>query len=146
MKMDARLKKSTSMFFDRAVVRSRVDIATRRVLSRFGAFVRRTAKGSIRKRRRTSAPGQPPSSHTGLLRRFIFFGYDPSARSVIIGPAQLTGQGRGDAPSLLEYGGTFTGEQRGRRKTRRYRARPFMGPAFEKEQPKLPGMWQDSIR
>jgi len=24
--------------------------------------------------------GEPPSSHTGLLRRFIFFGYDPTKR------------------------------------------------------------------
>ena len=35
------------MFFDRQAVISKVDAATRRVLSKFGAFVRRSAKSSI---------------------------------------------------------------------------------------------------
>jgi len=35
------------------------------------------------------APGSLPSSHVGTLRRLIFFGYDLSARSVVIGPAPL---------------------------------------------------------
>jgi len=74
------------MFFDRDKVRKRTDAGTRRVLSRFGAYVRTTAKHSIRKRKRISEPGEPPSSHTGLLRRFIFFGYDRDRRSVVIGP------------------------------------------------------------
>ena len=51
--------------------------------------VRTTARHSIHKRKRTIAPGEPPSSHTGLLRRFIFFGYDRERRSVVIGPARL---------------------------------------------------------
>jgi len=40
-----------AFFFDSAPVKRAVDRATRRVLSRFGAFVRRTAKKSIRKAR-----------------------------------------------------------------------------------------------
>ncbi|MGC9455262.1 MAG: hypothetical protein ACP5HU_10415 [Phycisphaerae bacterium] len=134
------------MFFDAKKVRRATDRATRRVLSRFGAFVRRTARSSIRKRKRISRPGRPPSSHTGLLKRFIFFGYDTRARSVVIGPARLTQTGRGEAPSLLEYGGWTTLKRRGRRKRARYKARPFMGPAFEKEKPQLPAMWRSSIR
>ena len=137
------------MFFDRAKVCRRVDTATRRVLSRFGAFVRRGAKSSIRTRKRASAPGQPPSSHTGLLRRFIFFGYDPTRQSVVIGPQRLS-QKTTDAPHALEYGGTSTvieGLRRRRRKRRvRIAARPYMGPAFEQERPKLPAMWRDSVR
>ena len=136
-------------FFDRKAVRSAVDRAARRVLSRFGAFVRRTAKSSIRKRKRTSAPGEPPSSHTGLLRKFIFFGYDPRRKSVVIGPARLN-QKTGDAPHALEYGGTSTvveGPRRRRRKRRvRIEARPYMGPAIRKELPGLPAMWRDSVR
>src|SRR5690606_6172596 len=54
--------KITELFFDRKAVTSRVDKATRKVLSRFGAFVRRTARSSIRKRKKTSQPGSPPSS------------------------------------------------------------------------------------
>ena len=136
-------------FFDRKAVRSAVDRTARRVLSRFGAFVRRAARSSIRKRKRTSMPGEPPSSHTGLLRRFIFFGYDHQRRSVVIGPQRLN-QKIGEAPAALEYGGTSTVVEglRGKRRKRRVRikARPYMGPAFEQEKPKLPAMWRDSIR
>ena len=144
--IDLRLK---DMFFDRQTVISRVDKATRRVLSRFGAFVRQTAKQSIRRRKMTSPPGSPPTSRTGLLKRFIWFAYDPAAAagggSVVIGPARLTQRGRGAAPSLLEYGGMATLERDGKRTRTRYDARPYMGPAFEKEQSKLPAMWRNSI-
>ena len=134
-----------TMFFDAAPVIRSVDRATRRVLSKFGAFVRRTAKQSIRKRKKASAPGSPPSSHIGLLRKFIWFGYEPTRRSVVIGPARLTQNDRGEAPSLLEYGGSTTLQRKGKRKRARVRARPFMGPAMAKEQPKLPAMWRDSV-
>ena len=63
------------LFFDRQAVTSRMDPAKRKVLSKFGAFVRRTAKGSIRRRKKPAPPESPPSSHTGLLKKFIFFGY-----------------------------------------------------------------------
>jgi len=136
----------TQLFFDSKKVRRAVDASARRVLSKFGAFVRRTARSSIRKRKNPSAPGDPPSSHTGLLKRFIWFGYEPAKRSVVIGPARLTQKGRGEAPSLLEYGGTTRLERRGKRKRAKVRPRPFMGPAFEKEEPKLPAMWKGSIK
>jgi len=133
------------LFFDREAVISKVDAATRRVLSKFGAFVQRSAKSSIRKRKRISAPGQPPSSHIGLLRKFIYFGYDADRRSVVIGPARLNQKGRGEAPALLEYGGKATLVRRGKKKRATYRARPYMGPAFEKEKPQLPAMWRGSV-
>ena len=128
-----------SMFFDKTPVRRAVGRAKRRVLSRAGAFVRRRAKSSIRRRKRISRPGEPPSSHAGHLRRLILFGYDRAAESVVIGPLRFK---RGEAPPLLEFGGTA---QRGRRRMR-YRARPFMGPAMEKEAPNFPRLWRDSVR
>ncbi|MBI1375806.1 MAG: hypothetical protein GC159_24110 [Phycisphaera sp.] len=131
----------TKLFFDRQAVAGKVDRTKRKVLSRFGAFVRRTARRSIRKRKKSSPPGSPPSSHTGLLKRFIFFGYDPGKESVVIGPVQLTQKGRGEVPHLLEHGGTGVVNKR----PVRYSARPYMVPAFETEQPKLPAMWRDSI-
>jgi len=134
------------LFFDSPKVVRAVDSTTRRVLSKFGAFVRRTARSSIRKRKRISEPGSPPSSHSGLLKKFIFFGYDPAKRSVVIGPERLSQSGRGEAPHLLEYGGTGTVERRGKRRRAKVRARPFMGPAFEKEESKLAAMWRDSIK
>jgi len=137
------------MFFDRKAVTGAVDKTARKVLSRFGAFVRRGAKSSIRKRKRVSSPGEPPSSHAGLLKRLIYFGYDRQKRSVVIGPQRLN-QKVGNAPAALEYGGTSTFVEglRHRRKKRRVKikARPYMGPAFEKEQPKLPAMWAGSVR
>jgi len=133
------------MFFDRQAVISKVDAATRRVLSKFGAFVRRSAKSSIRKRKKPAPPGQPPSSHTGLLKKFIFFGYDAARQSVVIGPTRLNQKGRGEAPPLLEYGGKATLVRRGKKKRVTYQARPYMGPAFEKEKPQLPAMWRGSI-
>jgi len=138
--------KIKELFFDRQAVLGRVDAATRKVLSRFGAFVRQAARSSIRTRKRSSEPGQPPSSHTGLLKKFIFFGYEPDRRSVVIGPVRLSEKGRGEAPSILEYGGTATVEQKGKKQKARIQPRPFMTPAFEKEQPKLPAMWKDSVR
>ena len=138
------------MFFDRKAVRRRVDKAARRVLSRFGAFVRTTARHSIRKRKRVSRPGEPPSSHTGSLRRLIFFGYDPGRKSVVIGPVPLRSASGRDVPETLEYSGRATiigGPRRKRRKRRvKIAARPFMGPAMAKEKPKLSAMWAGSIR
>jgi hypothetical protein len=137
--------KFKQMFFTSKAVLSATDRATRRVLSKFGAYVRRTAKSSIRKRKAISRPGKPPSSHTGLLKRFILFGYDPAKRSVVIGPLRLTRDGRGDAPQALEEGGTSRTVRRGRKKRVKIKARPYMGPAMEKEKPKLPHMWRNSV-
>ena len=133
------------LFFDRKAVMNKVDRATRKVLSKFGAFVRRTARSSIRKRKGISQPGSPPSSHTGLLKKFIYFGYEPIKRSVVIGPVRLSQKGRGEAPHLLEYGGPTTVKDKGKRKPAKVRARPFMGPALEAERPKLPAMWRGSV-
>jgi hypothetical protein len=145
-----RLNQAKGLFFDRQKVLNSVGRAERRVLSKFGAFVRRGARSSIRKRKRSSKRGQPPSSHTGLLKRNIFFVYEPVRSSVVIGPIRLN-QAIGDAPAALEHGGrtqVLVGRRRKRRKVRTVtiQPRPFMGPAFEREQPKLPQMWKDSVR
>jgi hypothetical protein len=127
-------------FFDRAKVKKAVDAATRRVLSRFGAFVRTRARTSIRKRRGTSPPGHPPYSHVGVLRRLIFFAYDRPRRSVVIGPVLVRRDSQ--APELFEHGGQTVRERR----RLRYRPRPYMGPAFQQEQQQLPALWRGSVR
>ena len=139
-----RLNQAKGLFFDRPAVTSAVDRAERKVLSRFGAFVRRGARSSIRKRKSISQPGSPPSSHVGLLKNTIFFVYEPNRSNVVIGPLLLN-KGT-DAPALLEHGGTVNRRRRRKRVRMTYRARPFMGPAFEREKPKLPAMWRDSVR
>ena len=134
------------MFFDRLLIQSKVDAATRKRLSKFGAHVRQTARQSIRKRKGSSRPDQPPSSHTGLLKQFIFFGYDSSQRSVVIGPVALARKASG-IPAVLEHGGNVTiqwGKARG--KTVNIEARPFMGPAFESELQNMTSLWANSIK
>jgi hypothetical protein len=142
--IDMRIK---HLFFDRQTVVHAVDKAKRQALSRAGAFIRTTAKHSIRTRKGSAPPGKPPHSHTGLLKRFIFFGYDPSTESVVVGPV---GFRRSTAPNVLEFGGKATLVRRRRGKLVRERAaydsRPFMGPALEKERPKLPSRWANSLR
>jgi len=189
------------MFFNSKVVIATVDTATRKVLSKFGAFVRNTARKSMKKapsltrkprgkartdfRRRSSRPGQPPYVRRGQLKRFVLFGYDADRKSVVIGPKALSS--RPQAPEALEYGGrtkvvSFVYPRRPvqnprgplrpevlervranrkvndevlrrRRQDRMKRMidvdikpRPYMGPAFERELPKVPQMWRDSVR
>jgi hypothetical protein len=138
------------MFFDRAKVARAVDSGVRKVLSKFGAFVRTTARHSIRKRKAVSQPGHPPSSHVGTLKRLIFFGYDSARKSVVIGPTPFRGEAV--VPELLEQDHTagtvrrVRGKHRGKVVVMTYRARPYMGPAFEQEKAKLPALWAGSVK
>ncbi len=117
-------------FFDTKEIKATVDVATRKVLSKFGAFVRTRARSSIRKRKAISAPGAPPSGHTGALRSFIYFAFDSGSKSVVIGPARYRA---GDAPGLLERGGVTRNTKRDGVKRLVYRPRPFMAPAAAAE-------------
>ena len=129
-------------FFDRKKVQRRVDARTRKVLSKFGSFVRRSARHSIRPSSGTSQPGHPPFSHSGKLRKKIFFIYDPKRRSVVIGPIIYPGK-TGRALPALEYGGKTdmpSGD------IIKIEARPFMGPAFDRNLVVVPSLWRDSIK
>jgi hypothetical protein len=131
------------MFFDVPAVANAMDKASKSVLSKFGAFVRRTAKGLIRRRKKISEPGQPPTNRTGFLRDMIVFGYDRDALSTVIGPLPLNGE---TGAPLLEYGGTAMRYIGGKRQLCNYKARPFMDPAFQRELPKLPDMWANAVK
>jgi hypothetical protein len=128
------IKAAKGNFFDRETVLRATDAATRRVLS----------KSSIRKRRKSSLPGKPPSSHVGLLRNLIFFTYDASARSVVIGPV-LINRSTG-APEVLEHGGLAKIDDGKRVRRVPIAARPYMGPALQAELPGLPAMWKNSVK
>lgn len=161
------------MFFDRPAVIRMVEKNTRRVLSRFGAYVRRTARSSIRKARQkkiaeltpkelksyrrrqrkhrqgrgpkarrpsaSAKPGKPPRYHTGLLRKILFI-WDRYEQSVSIGPVVLMNSGR--VPEVLEHGGQtqYFGEPM------QIHPHPYMGPALDKEWPKLDDLWRDSVK
>jgi len=137
--MQFNLKQAKSAFFDRKAVTDAIDAGTRKVLSKFGAYVRTRAKTSIRTRKKSSPPGQPPSSHAGDLKRLIFFAYDTEGKSLIVGPIPFR---KGEAPRLLEHGGTTTVKTKSGSKVTRYRGNPFMAPAAKAE---LPG-FENSLR
>lgn len=78
-------------FFDRPKVRASLKKAKRKALSRAGAFVRRRARSSMRRRKGVSAPGSPPSAHSPNTHslKTILFAYQPQSESTIVGPVQL---------------------------------------------------------
>jgi hypothetical protein len=142
--IDMRIK---SMFFDRPKVIRAVDRAKRQALSKGGAFIRQAARTSIRPRKGTSTPGNPPFSHEGSLRRLILFGYDAGSDSVVVGPVGFRSS---TAPNVLEFGGTTTILRRRKGQLVQHRvkiaARSYMAPALERERPKLPALWRNSVR
>ncbi len=136
----------TQFFFDRAHVIARIGEARVKVLSKVGAFLRRRAQTSMRYRRKSSAPGQPPSAHKergALLRKLLYFSYDPHSDSVVVGPVA---SGRGEAPRLNEFGGRVTRRRRGVPYVATYPARPYMAPALKAEEPRLPAAWSNSVK
>lgn len=130
---------SYSTFFDRDAVLKAADRAERKQLIKAGAFVWRRARSLIRKRKRVSKDGNPPSSHTGRYRKSILFAYEPDRGSVVIG--SIASAGGSEVPQLLEFGGSSRRD--GERVT--YDARPHMGPALEAETPNFPDLFAGSI-
>jgi hypothetical protein len=119
----ARLKES---FLDVPKVRDAVEKGGRKGCERHGAFVRRTAKNSIKnapkidvatgeitKKRKgvtlkdaTAKSPNPPFSHRGDLKRLVLFAWDPSTLTIVVGPAVFTGKdGPGVATRVLEHSG-----------------------------------------
>jgi hypothetical protein len=163
-----KINEAKSFFFYEKIL-EKMDKDAAKGLSRFGAFVRRSAKSSIRKARQKSKgqltkderqrfhirqryhelgkgpkpkrplapsnPGEPPRSITGLLKKHIYFVYEPQRKSVVIGPASLNKST--NAPEVLEKGGAATSSKGDHF---RMEKRPYMKPSFDKEYPKLARM------
>lgn len=107
--------KQTKAFFDRPAVIRAIGRAEAAYLSKAGAFVQRRARSSIRRRKKASAPGQPPSAHSkrNPSLKTILFAYESNRESVIVGPVKLNQvefaiQGTTSVPSRLEFGGAAT--------------------------------------
>lgn len=143
--MNVRMKK---LFVDRKKVLRAADRAAKRPLFRWGAYVRSVSKRSIRKRDGTSKPGKPPHSHTGDLKRLIFFGFDPRTRSIIVGP-ELYASGNA---AKIETGGRIRVKRKSKGQKRTVQKatiaeRPFMQPAAKKANEKLlPDIWKNSVK
>lgn len=139
----------TDLFFDSPRVITVMDRAEKRALSKAGAFVRRRAQNRLRRRKKSSPPGRPPSRHAGTNSslRFILFLYEPQNHGVVVGPVKFTGGG--DVPNLMEQGGTTVVRDKtnnARSKIARYPRRPFMGPALEDVANELPEIFAGEVR
>lgn len=77
-------------FFDRPKVIASLKKAKRKALSKAGAFVRRRARSSMRRRKGASPAGSPPSAHSnGNSLKTILFAFQPQSESTIVGPVQF---------------------------------------------------------
>ena len=117
------------------LVRKRAKDATFRNLTHAAATLRMTARRSLRKRKKPSAPGQPPSSPTGRLRGSILYAVDRRRDYAVIGPSRNL---IGPAGQEHEHGAHIRKE--------RFPKRPFMGPAFERIRPRLARLWAGSVK
>jgi len=153
---------------DNAVERGRM-----RALNRSGGAVRQTARRSMRKARRKrkselterelliweirkreakeegkpnplrpikhSEPGEAPRWITKEIRNQLFYIYDPNSKSVVTGPALLNSKGGAQVLQALEEGGRTNNG-------REIAARPFMAPAYKKNESRIVQFWKDSIK
>lgn len=183
------IQTTSRVFFDSAKLKGKLTAEEKKIMSRAGSFIRRTARQSMKKAGPGdySKPGEPPHYHKGgfNLRNRIFFAYEIPTHSVVVGPDVLANK----IGPLHEFGGVlgeksvikrmrerdvgpirlkrtgklqwtriesadqwrravrlasvFYGSLPGKR---RYKPRPFMGPAFEKEIPKFPDLWKNSVK
>jgi len=120
--------------FNTPRVRKAVNRGNVRSLGHAGARIRLRAKGSIRKRKGPSARGKPPHTHRKRLPRAILYKVEPERESAVIGP------------TYTKAGRWAEAHEKGRRyKGHLFPARPFMGPALEKERASLPKLWAGSV-
>lgn len=135
-------------FLDRKAVIDAVGKGNVVALARAGGYIRTLARRSMRpggKKNATAPPGTPPRYHAKNLRDLIFFALFGSG--VRIGPVKFR---KGEAPALLEFGGTATrtDNRTGKRYTARYRGNPFMQPALNQavSQGKVSEAWRGVVR
>ncbi len=140
--LGASIKLISKSFFDRPAVERAAAKASSFNLGKFGAFVRQTAQKSIAERPGIAPPGHPPYSHTGLLKKNIFFAYDKESKSVVVGAIPINTDAPSGVPLLLEEGGQVS---RGGR-TVTYSPRPYMLPAFNRERADMSRFWRGTIK
>ena len=114
-------------------VRAKAKAATFQNLGHAGAAIRLTARRSIKRSKKASAPGTPPHTRRGQLKNALAYAVEKDR--VVVGPEH----GKlGEAGKAHEFGGRF--------RRQRYPKRRFMGPALEKVKDRLPKLWKDSVR
>lgn len=100
-------------FFDRPAIIAKIGQRVAKGLNRAGGAVKVTAQRSLRKRKKPSPPGMPPTRRTEMGRGLsaILYGFD-GRDSVVIGPVKLNGSSGLDptttVPGLHERGESAT--------------------------------------
>ena len=107
----------TQFFLDRQEVAKSIGKANRRAMSKVGSFIRRRARSSLRRRKHSSLPGQPPSVHSRskvATLKNILFAYDPQNETLVVGPVRLNQSsllgpqlGSATVPQVMEFGDTL---------------------------------------
>lgn len=157
-------------FFDRSIIKTNWKAINENPLKKAGLLVRKVARQSIRRAKKggKSGPaGSPPRSRlAGSTPPFkMIYSVPEGFTRVVVGMVGFASKGT-PVPGLQEHGGTasrwvFEKKQdkgdrnrkghfkkaRNKRvkKSVRYPKRPFMEPALEKTQDKLPGLWSGSL-
>jgi hypothetical protein len=108
------MKADTSKFFDRAVLANEVERIAFEGLRRNAMYIRTVARNSIRRKSKPSAPGQPPRSVRGDLKRGIEAQYQRGSGEALVGPVGFD-WGTG-APNTLEFGGKAVIDRRRKRR------------------------------
>jgi len=159
----------SGVFFDQTVVTSAADNMVNKGLSKAGAFIRTTAKGSLRYSRKSAVAGQPPkvkrggsvgyqrttiNKKTGAtvrrsaspLKELIYFA--KSGDTVIVGPMDFKGSrtNRYKVPTVLERGGTGQRIDGKKVKVLKFKGNPFMRPALAKVAPNIPAMLKGEFK
>jgi len=134
-----------NLFFDRKAIIDALGRARAQAMAKAGAFVRTRGRSKLRRRKASSQPGQPPSSHTDDLKNKTYFSYDPATRSEVIGPEKY----KKGVADVIEKGGTETlTDKHGKTRAATYKPRPWMGPALAEEVQAgtIPSVWHNSIK
>ena len=113
-------------------VREAAEKAARRAFAKAAYRIFRDAQASITRSAEPSAPGEPPHTRRGQLKRAIR--YDATKDGAVIGPLASM---MGTAGEAHEFGGGFRGQS--------YPERAFMGPALERELDKFAGEFRGAI-
>lgn len=113
-------------------VREAADRAARRAFAKAAFRIFRDAQASVERSAEPSAPGEPPHTRRGQLKRAIR--YDATKDGAVIGPRKSM---VGISATAHEFGGSYERE--------RFPARPFMGPALERDLDNFSGDFAGSI-
>ena len=151
-------KAARSQLWNAINIKQKMDNASFRANSKFGAYVMYSARRSMKSRDGSSAPGTPPYAHGVENIKSTPIGrvkFDPSIDNVIIGPEKLWNMDSPSTLKALEYGGQSLIVNRrypgGNKRTVPLifsifvRQRPFMHPAFDKELPRASYLWKNSL-